>query len=336
MQKSKSAKRLLTWIPALASLLLLSACGSGQTPTAAAEERPEVGVVLSDVGLGDQSYSDAAFRGLVKARDEEGILFDYRELHQTGSYDEAFNQLIEKDHDLIIGLGYMVKESLEVAAKQHPDKQFLIVDDISELPNVASITFKEEEGSYLAGAVAAMTTTSGHVGFLGGMESDLLAKFQAGYEQGVKEINPEADVKSVYAGDFGNSDLGVSIASSMIQKEGIDVIYTAAGLTGVGALQESERLGKYAIGVDTDQFFIAEKAVVTSMVKHIDTAISTAVGTFNENGGAFPQKDMAFGLKEDGVGIAPIRVAELTPQQQSQIEELTNKLISGEIVIQLP
>ena len=334
MQKMKKAK-LLIWIPALTSLLI-AGCGSQQSPTAGAAERPEVGVVLSDVGLGDQSYSDAAFRGLAKSRDEDGILFDYRELDQAGSYDEAFKQLIEKDNDLIIGLGYMVKESLEAAAKAHPEKQFLIVDDKSELPNVASITFKEEEGSYLAGVVAGMTTKSSRVGFLGGVESDLLKKFQAGYEQGVKAANPAAQVKSTYAGDFGDSDLGASIASKMMKDDAIDVIYTAAGLTGVGALQEAERQGHYAIGVDADQFFIAEKAVVTSMVKNVDTAIFKAVGTFNENGGSFPQKDMVFGLKEEGVGIAPIRVANLTPQQQEKIDELKEALISGKIAIQLP
>ncbi|NGZ77065.1 BMP family lipoprotein [Saccharibacillus alkalitolerans] len=335
MQKGKKTKRLI-WIPALSSLLLLAACGSQQSPTAGAEERPEVGVVLSDVGLGDQSYSDAAFRGLAKARDTDGVLFDYREMKQAGTYDEAFKQLVDGDNDLVIGLGYMVKESLEKIAKEYPDKQFLIVDDTSELPNVASITFKEEEGSYLAGAVAGLTTKSNHVGFLGGVESDLLKKFEAGYEQGVKAANPQADVKTTYAGDFGKADLGASIAGSMMQNDDIDVVYAAAGLTGVGALQEAEKEGKYAIGVDTDQFFIAEKAVVTSMVKNVDNAIYSAVKTFNENGGKFPQKDMVFGLKEEGVGLAPIRVVNLTPEQQKRIDELTQDLISGKITIQLP
>lgn len=335
MVKSNKAKSLIG-ISALVALLSLTACTSREASTASAQERPEVGVVLSDVGLGDQSYSDAAFRGLAKARDEEGILFDYREIAQTETYDEAFKQLVEGDNDLIIGLGYMVKDSLETIAKANPDQQFLIVDDSSELPNVASITFKEEEGSYMAGVVAGLSTKSGHVGFLGGVESDLLKKFQAGYEQGVKAANPQADVKAVYAGDFGNSDLGASIATSMMQEDDIDVIYTAAGLTGVGALQEAQKQGKYAIGVDADQFFIAEKAVVTSMIKNVDNAIFSAVQTFNENDGKFPQKDMVFGLKEEGVGLAPIRVVELTSEQQSQIDKLTQDLISGTITIQLP
>lgn len=335
MQKSNKAKRIL-WIPLMGSMLLLAACGSQQPQAASAEERPEIGVVLSDVGLGDQSYSDAAFRGLMKARDEDGVLFDYRELGESGTYDDAFKQLAEKDSDLIIGLGYMVKESLEASAKANPDKQYLIVDDTSELPNVASITFKAEEGSYLAGALAALTTKSNQIGFLGGVESDLLKKFQAGYEQGAKAVNPNAQVKAVYAGDFGNTKLGASIAASLIQEDGADVIYTVAGLTGVGALQEAQSRGKYAIGVDTDQFFIAEKAVVTSMMKNVDNSIFSAVKTFNENKGKFPVKDMVFGLKEQGVGLAPIRVVNLTDEQQKKMDELTEGLVSGKITVKLP
>ncbi len=333
--KKRSRFKQFIWIPVLAALML-GGCAPTEAPKASAEERPEIGVVLSDVGLGDQSYSDAAFRGLMKARDQDGVLFDYREISQTGSYDEAFKQLVEGDSDLIIGLGYMVKESLEASAKANPDKQYLIVDDTSELPNVASITFKADEGSYMAGALAGLTTQSNHVGFLGGVESDLLKKFQAGFEQGVKAVNPAAEVKVAYAGDFGNTKLGSSIAASMIQDDAADVIYTVAGLTGVGALQEAQSRGKYAIGVDTDQFFIAEKAVMTSMIKNVDNSIFSAVKTFNENKGKFPVKDMVFGLKEQGVGLAPIRVVNLTAEQQQKIDELTEGLISGKITVQLP
>ncbi|MBE0344380.1 BMP family ABC transporter substrate-binding protein, partial [Paenibacillus sp. 28ISP30-2] len=127
----------------------------------------KVGIVLSDIGLGDQSYSDAAFRGLVKARDEGKIVFEYREISKTKTYDAAFEQLVQEKSDLIIGLGYMVKESLETVAKKYPDRKFVIVDEKSDLPNVASITFKEEEGSFLAGVVAGMASRTDQVGFIG-------------------------------------------------------------------------------------------------------------------------------------------------------------------------
>ena len=130
-----------------------------------------------------------------------------------------------------------------------------LIDSTSELPNIASISFRAEEGSYLAGVIAGMASKEKHVGFLGGMEIPVLKNFEQGFKQGVLSVNPEAAVDIVYAGDFGNADLGKKLAEQMIQDKGADVIYVAAGLTGVGALTEIQALGKYAIGVDTDQFF---------------------------------------------------------------------------------
>lgn len=321
----------------IAIMLLLSACSSQQATTeaATATKKIKVGIVLSDIGLGDQSYSDAAFRGLIKARNEESITFDYKEISQTKTYDEAFNQLTKENNDVIIGLGYIMKESLENAAKANPTKQFIIVDETSKLPNVASITFKEEEGSFLAGAVAAMASTSNRIGFLGGVESPLLHKFQSGFEQGARSVNPNVSFVTNYTGDFGNSDLGAKTAKDMIENDNVDVIYTVAGLTGVGALQEAQTQGKYAIGVDSDQFFVAEKAVLTSMIKNVDVALYSALESFGKNNNTFKEKDMVFGLTDDGVGLTDIHVIQLTAEQQKQLEDLKKKLISGEIKINL-
>ncbi|MDN4618894.1 BMP family ABC transporter substrate-binding protein [Paenibacillus sp. PsM32] len=321
----------------IAIMLLLSACSSQQATTeaATATTKTKVGIVLSDIGLGDQSYSDAAFRGLIKARNEESIIFDYKEISQTKTYDEAFNQLTKEDNDVIIGLGYIMKDSLEKAAKANPNKQFIIVDETSELPNVASITFKEEEGSFLAGAVAAMASTSNRIGFIGGVESPLLHKFQSGFEQGARSIDPNVSFVTNYTGDFGNPAVGSKAAKDMIENDNVDVIYTVAGLTGVGALQEAQTQGKYAIGVDSDQFFVAEKAVLTSMIKNVDVALYSALQSFAKNNHTFKDKDMVFGLTDDGVGLTDIHVIQLTAEQQKQLEDLKKKLISGEIKIDL-
>ncbi|KZE84418.1 ABC transporter substrate-binding protein [Paenibacillus elgii] len=332
--KRKGRQAMMRWISLLVSLWLLAGCAQQAEKTA---QRPmKIGIMLSEVGLGDQSFSDAAFQGLIKARDEQGIVFDYREIAKTKTYDAGFEQLAQDGCDLVIGLGFMIKESLEKAAKQHPDRQFIIVDETSDLPNVASITFKEEEGSFLAGAIAGLTTRSNVVGFVGGADVPLIHKFQNGFEQGVKAVNPKAEVTAAYAGDFGNAALGVQIAGGMIDKQKVDVLYSAAGFTGVGALQEAAKRGKYGIGVDTDQFFVAEKAVVTSMLKNIDVAIDLAVKSFVQNSGRFPQKHMVFGLKENGVGLAPIRVISLQPEQQQKVDDLIQKLVSGSITIPTP
>ncbi|WP_322924099.1 BMP family ABC transporter substrate-binding protein [Paenibacillus campi] len=318
----------------LAVLLLLSAC-SNQQPVASADAgRLKIGVILSDVGLGDQSFSDGAFNGLIRARDEGKILFDYRELSDTKTYDEGFNQLLATPNDLIIGLGYAVKDSLETAAKSHPNQQFILVDATSDLPNVASITFKEEEGSFLAGALAAMASKTGKLGFIGGIDIPLLHKFQSGFQQGALTINPSASFEINYTGDFGKPQLGTAAASQMIAN-GADVIYTVAGLTGIGGLEEAQKKGIYSIGVDSDQFFLAEKSVISSMVKNIDVALYNATNTYIQNNKTFPQKNMVFGLQDGGVGLAPIHLVELSTEQQKQLEDLKQKLISGAIKIKL-
>ncbi|CAM4287589.1 BMP family lipoprotein [Paenibacillus tarimensis] len=321
------------WLIAVMVITTLAGCGSNAGTSE--DKRVRVGVMLSDVGLGDQSYSDAAFAGLVAAREELGIVFDYRELEQVGTFDQGFEELVQ-DSDMVIGLGFQVKDSLEAIAKKHPDFPFVIVDETSELPNVTSITFKEEEGSYLVGLIAGLKTRSDKIGFLGGVDAPLIHKFQAGFEQGVKAVNPEAELVVEYAGTFGDADLGGEIAGRMFREDSVDIVYAAAGFTGVGALQEAEKQHKLAIGVDTDQFFVAEKAVVTSMMKNVDVAIRTTVETFLKNEGRFPERQIVFGLKDNAIGVAPIRVVPFGPDDQQLYDEFAEKLAAGSTVITLP
>lgn len=266
------------------TVLILGACSANNTTTAT-DTRTKVGIVLTEVGLGDRSFNDAAFDGLVQARNEKSIVFDYREPGDNA--EAAFEEFAEAKFDLVIGLSDAVQADMEKVAAKYPDQQFLMIDSQSELPNIASISFRAEEGSYLAGVIAAMASTEDHVGFLGGIEIPVLRNFEQGFKQGVLAVKPDATVDAVYAGDFGDADLGEQLAAQMIQEKGADVIYVAAGLTGVGALTEIQKLGKYAIGVDTDQFFLAEKAILTSMLKNVDVSIYNAVNTFVENNHTF-------------------------------------------------
>jgi basic membrane protein A len=308
----------------------LAGCSSTETIE---KDRVKIGIMLSDVGLGDQSFSDSAFAGLAKARDELDIIFDYRELQTVGTYEKGFTELVEEGNDLVIGLGFMVLEDLEKVAKKYPEQQFILVDSVSELDNITSITFKEEQGSFLAGAIAGMTTKSKVVGFVGGADVPLIRKFKSGFEQGVKAVNPSASVKVAYANDFGNADLGGKIAAGMIG-EGADVLYAAAGFTGVGVLKEAQTQRKFAIGVDSDQYFFAEKAIVTSMLKNVDVALYETVKEFKEQKKLSAQQ-IELGMNEKGVGLAPIRVIKLTPEQEKNLRDLEDKLSRNEISIQL-
>lgn len=316
----------------IAVLLTGGLAGCGNTERKA-KERVKIGIMLSDVGLGDQSFSDAAFAGLTKARDELDILFDYRELQQTGSYEKGFTELVEDGNDLVIGLGFMVLADLEKVAKKYPEQQFILVDSVSELKNITSITFKEEQGSFLAGAVAGMVTKSKVVGFVGGADVPLIHKFKAGFEQGVKTVNPAAEVKVAYSEDFGNADLGGEIAAGMID-QGADVLYAAAGFTGVGVLKEAQTRKKFAIGVDSDQYFFAEKAIITSMLKNVDIALYDAIKEF-KNGKKLGERQIELGIEEQGVGLAPVRVIKLSPEQERNLKELETKLAANKVSILL-
>ncbi len=179
-------------IALLAMFMMMSGCSTKET--AAKKDRIKVGIMLSDVGLGDQSFSDSAFRGLMKARDELGIIFDYRELKDTKTYEQGLKELVEDGNDIVIGLGFMVQEDLEKVAKQYPKQRFILVDSVSDLPNVTSIAFKEDEGSFLAGVLAALVTKTNRLGFIGGADVPLIRKFAAGFEKGVHAVKPSASV----------------------------------------------------------------------------------------------------------------------------------------------
>ncbi|WP_145325611.1 BMP family lipoprotein [Paenibacillus xylanexedens] len=333
MKTNKSIRAGLTLMMIL-TVLMLGACSANNTTTTT-DTRTKVGIVLTEVGLGDRSFNDAAFDGLVQARDEKSIVFDYREPGENGSAEAAFEEFAVAKFDLIIGLSDTVQADMEKVAAKYPDQQFLMIDSKSELSNIASISFRAEEGSYLAGVIAAMASTEDRVGFLGGMEIPVLRNFEQGFEQGVLAVKPNAIVDVVYAGDFGNADLGEQLAAQMIQEKGADVIYVAAGLTGVGALTEIQKLGKYAIGVDTDQFFLAEKAILTSMLKNVDVSIYNAVNSFIQNNHSFPQKEIVEGLAENAVGLTALHNITLSDEQQKTFDDLKKQISSGQITITL-
>ncbi|MBW4840949.1 MAG: BMP family ABC transporter substrate-binding protein [Paenibacillaceae bacterium] len=310
--------------------LLIGGCSQPGNGPSKAQERLKIGIMLSDVGLGDQSFSDAAFTGLMKAQEDLDIFFDYRELADTKTYDQGLTELVEDGNELVIGLGYMVKESLENVAQKYPDTTFLLIDEVSEEPNIVSLTFKEDEGSFLAGIVAGLKTKTNRVGFIGGEDAPIIRKFEKGFIAGVQASNPEAQVVSEMAGDFGKAELGAQIAGRMFEQDQADIVFTAAGFTGTGALQEAEKRGKLSIGVDTDQFYLAEKAVLTSMLKNVDVAIYSAVKTFKEQH-EFPEQHLVFGLKENGVGLAPVRIAPMTQQEEQTFETLKQQMLSSGI-----
>lgn len=306
------------------ALLLLVGCGLEEKDPLAGKVK--VGVMLSENGLGDQSFSDLAFEGLTKARDEEGIVVEYLELAETGTYEKGFRELVESGNDLVFALGFTGQQELEKVALDFPDQKFVLVDAVSEAANITSITFKEDEGSMLAGIVAATASKSQVIGFIGGMEVPVIQRFEKGFIQGAKSVNPDIVILNEYADNFDNDGLGAEIASKMIDDKA-DVLYAAAGFTGVGMLKEAEKRGVYAIGADSDQYFYAEQAVITSMMKNIDSALFDIIHTYKESG-AIQSGHIELGLAENGVGLAPFRVLELTDAEKGKLDALIEKAAS--------
>ena len=320
------------YIGVLILLLTLSACSSVQTNESDLDnQKLQVGIMLSDAGLGDQSFSDLGFAGLEKARDELNIEFDYLEIKDTKTYEAGLEELVMQENDLIIGLGFSMQEAVEEIASKYPDSTFLLIDAKSDLPNVFNVTFKEEEASYLLGAIAGMKTESNVVGFVGGARVPLIQKFETGFIEGVKSVNADATIISKYAENFGDDKLGATIAKEMISQNA-DYIYPAAGFTGVGVIQEAQKSSIYSFGVDSDQFYLAEQAVVSSMLKKVDVAIFNAVKSLAENG-ELSNKEVVLGLKENGVDIAPIRVIELSSTELKVLEDLKKEIINESVTI---
>lgn len=278
-----------------------------------------VAVLLSDTGMGDQSLNDLAIQGLMEAEEELDVLWTYKEAPTASDAEKYLKELVLEGHDLIIGVTYTAKESLEKIAAQYPEQQFVLIDTESELQNIDAITFKENEGSYLAGIVAANATKSGKIGFIGGVDDPVIHKFLEGFEKGARTVNPSILVNVQYANTYADAEVGAKVAQEMILQN-TDVLYAVAGYTGVGVLEEAQRRGKYAIGVDTDQYTIAEKAIITSMTKNVDITLFNYIENYLENEPT-EQLIIEAGIAENGVGLAPIRILSNANALEKQIEE---------------
>ncbi|WP_214765452.1 MULTISPECIES: BMP family ABC transporter substrate-binding protein [unclassified Exiguobacterium] len=316
----------------LATTISLAGCGSIiDDPDQAVKERQKMAVVLSDVGLGDQSFSDAAMSGMALLREKEDWFIDYRELGETKTYKVAFDTLAKEKPTVVVGLGFMGQAELEEVAKRYPLQQFALIDAVSELPNVLSVTFKEDEGSYLAGAAAALQSENETIGFVGGMKSPLIEKFEKGYTAGAKAVNPDIKVLVDYAEDFAAPEKGRTIANNQMKQQA-DVLFAAAGLTGSGVLEAAQAKGNKAIGVDSDQTAIAPDAVMTSMLKQVDLAITTIGDRVKEKG--LQSGQIVLGVKEGAIQLAPIRNVTFSEKDLKQLEQLKQDVLEGKVDVQ--
>ena len=329
----------------MALVLIISLMASQDCP--AQNPAPLTVALVFDIGgRGDGGFNDSAYSGLEKAVAELGVKVVYIEHKRNLELDHALNEAAASDAGMIIGVGFGFSDKLNKLAVQYPNKKFACVDydvqyddkgRIVALPtNLAGFTFKEEEGSYLVGAIAALTSKTGKIGFIGGMDSPIIRKFQTGYLAGARAVRPAVLVTSKFTGitgqAFNDPQTGYRIATLMY-KQGVDVIYHAAGATGTGLFKAARKMNRLAIGVDIDQSAQAPGRVLTSMLKNMDVAVFESVRTCAQ--GNFSGGLKTFGLKEHGVGfVYNDQNKKLIPEDvYNQVLALRDKIIAGELII---
>lgn len=336
-------KKLITVLSIMATLVLfVVACGSkpaeGEQKTeSAGAAKKSVAIVYSTGGKGDKSFNDSAFRGLQQAQKELGITFkEYEPKDTSAEAENALRQFAESgEHDLIIGVGFTMKDAVATVAAAFPDQKFAMVDDEVDLPNVASLKFKEHEGSFLVGALAAMMSKTNTVGFVGGLESPVIQKFQAGFEQGAKYVNPNIKTLSVYLGGANpfNDPASAKAKTETLIQQGADVIYHAAGGSGNGMFQAVKEKGVFAIGVDSNQDDIIPGFVLTSMLKNVDAAIFNTVKSVLD--GKFEAKVQEFGINENGVGTTDFKLTKdkIGEENIKKLEQIKEDIKAGKIQV---
>ena len=324
-------KRLLAVLLTAVLAISLTACGGGSSEETAEKNDFKVGLVTDVGGVEDQSFNQSAWEGLQRAEEEFGIEVNYLASTTDADYAPNIETFIDEEYDLIICGGYMLAEATRTAAEANPDQMFAIVDDssCSDLDNVACLMFKQEQASYLVGYVAGMMTEKDSVGLVLGMASDNMHLFGYGYSAGVLDANPNAAILQANANSFGDPALGSTLATNFITN-GADIIFHAAAATGTGVISECEAKGIMAIGVDSDQNYLAPETVITSAMKRVDNAVYDSAKQLVE--GTLEAGVTVYDLSNAGVDIAPTTTL-LTDEVIAAVEEVKEKIISGEIEV---
>lgn len=341
----------------LAASAILGACGTKDDEKPAkdndnasggdnTEETFSVAMVTDVGGVDDKSFNQSAWEGVQAYGKEHGLSkgdgFDYLQSKSDADYDSNLNALLRRDFNLIFGIGYMMEDAMAAISEENPDGQFAIIDAEVTADNVVSVLFKEQEGAFLAGVAAAKMSKSGKIGFVGGVDIPVINRFEAGFLEGAKAVNPDIIIEDKYTGAFDKADVGKITASGMFSS-GVDVIFHAAGATGNGVFSEAKERKKkdpeaniWVIGVDADQYEEGKvddktNVTLTSMLKGVNTAV-VDISNRAKNGDFPGGETLTYGLAEDGVKLADSRGA-IPEDVQKVIDEYKEKIAKGEIKV---
>ncbi|WP_259780073.1 BMP family lipoprotein [Aestuariispira ectoiniformans] len=318
----------LTRAAGLATIIL------GVATAHAADFKPAV--VFDMGGKFDKSFNEGVYHGAEKFKEESGTRYREFEVTNETQREQAIRKMAQRGSNPVLGIGFAQAPAIEKVATEFPDTNFAIIDMVVDKPNVQSIVFKEQEGSFLVGMLAAMKSETGKVGFVGGMDIPLIRKFACGYEQGAKYAKPDVEVIQNMTGStpsaWNDPGRGAELTKGQFDR-GVDVVFAAAGGTGVGVYQAAADSGKYAIGVDSNQNHLHPGTMLTSMVKRVDVAAYNVFKTASE--GKFKPGINNLGLAEGGVGWALDENNKdlITADMKAKVDQAEKDIIAGKIKV---
>ncbi|MEJ2640927.1 MAG: BMP family ABC transporter substrate-binding protein [Desulfosarcinaceae bacterium] len=327
----RSGFQTIVWAALLVLLL-------GGTPAAAKKGGLSVGLLVSVQGLGDQSYNDMTYAGLVRARQAFGITISLEHTRpEEAAIEAAMRRLIDSGVDVVVANGFYFSSAVNVYARRFPERYFIIQDAVIRgVPNVAAVTYAVEEGSFLAGALAAMMTHTGAVGFIGGVDIPIMQEFRRGYLQGALYINPKLPVWSDFLSKgsdlsgFNNPAAAFDLAMTLYNS-GVDIIYAAAGVSGNGVIRAARKSDRFAIGVDSDQDHLAKGHVLTSMMKRLDETTFQEIDRIVK--GRFQAGVKNYGLKAGGIGLTKMKYTRhlISDAVRARLDVRKKEIIAGKI-----
>jgi basic membrane protein A len=293
-------------------------------------------VVYDDGGKFDKSFNEAAYNGIEKFKTDTGTNYLEFEVQADAQREQAFRKMAQRGADPIIGIGFSQESAIKKVAPEFPNIRFVIIDSVVDLPNVQSIVFKEHEGSYLVGVLAAMASQSGKVGFVGGMDIPLIRRFECGFEQGAKAVKGDAEVVANMTGTtptaWNDPTRGAELAKGQFDR-GVDVVFAAAGGTGIGVYQAAKDSGKLAIGVDSNQNHLHPGTMLTSMLKRVDVAVYDSAKAAAD--GTWKAGVTVLGLAEHGVDWAldDNNKGLISDEMKAKVEQARADIVSGKITV---
>lgn len=328
----------------LAAGLVLAACGGDDSSSSGGSDTTAGGgsfiwtMVTDQAGLGDQGFNDLAYAGLQQAASELGGTAKVIESSEQAQYVPNLLQSVKDGAAMTVGVGFLITDAMVEAATANPDAKFVLIDavaagaDGTPLSNVQSVTFKEQEAAYLAGIVAGLTTKTGKIGFVGGIEIPPVVRFLKGFEAGVASVNPDATVNIAYVGAFDDPAKGRQITASFYD-QGADVVFEVGGLSGVGAYEEAKTRGKgfWVIGTDTCKNQLAPENFLTSATKDVAGAVFRAAKAVAD--GSFTGGIANLGLAEDGVGVCEKTFSSLPADVQQAVNTARDAIKAGTVTV---